>query len=127
MGDMGWVNVDRWWAKVSFVVFHFLPTMKYSRAFFQFLYLKKKLQEKEEREKSFLDLTKGLINGTQPFSQVRVWLVGMVKFHCPFVWEEKDLPLTKSQWNSPTYDEKFQLVERSRAKKLDNLGDGLFG
>ena len=51
----------------------------------------------------------------------------MVKFHCPFVWEEKDLPLTKSQWNYPTYDEKFQLVERSRAKKLDNLRDVLMG
>ena len=43
------------------------------------------------------------------------------------MWEEKDLPLTKSQWNYPTYDEKFQLVERSRAKKLDNLRDVLMG
>ena len=39
----------------------------------------------------------------------------------------KGFALTKSQWNYPTYDEKFQLVERSRAKKLDNLRDVLMG
>ena len=91
----------------------------------EFHALKREISELRKQsalwEKNLLDFSKGLINGTQASPQVRLWIIGQLKFHCPLVRDEGNLPLTKAKWDYPTYAEKFQFKERRRAKKLDGL------
>ena len=72
-----------------------------------------------ELEKALSGLTQGLIRGTQPNTQFRVWIVGLLKHHCPFLRGE--FFLTKSQWNYGSLVENFRFKKRRRRKKLDGL------